>query len=257
MSPDSKDRTSYSILAAIYDTVMRDIDYEMWSDFIDEIIQTHHPDAINLLELACGTGSLALFLDELDCYSIVATDGSDDMLDVARQKTALGANDLRWQQVDFFNIMLDQDFDVAFMLYDSINYALSANDVLKAFNEAHKVLRDGGIFIFDFTTPSNSLRHAEELNDEGSTQDNFRYLRLSRYLPTERMHFNEFEIEKLADDKIHVERTYREIHKQRVYTLQEMRDIIAKSPFKIVAEYDAFELDPANDNSDRVTMVLR
>jgi ubiquinone/menaquinone biosynthesis C-methylase UbiE len=257
MSPDSKDRTSYSILAAIYDTVMRDIDYEMWSDFIDEIIQTHHSDAYDILELACGTGSLALALDELDCYSILATDGSDDMLEVARQKTALGSNDLRWQQVDFFNIELDQDFDVALMLYDSINYALTPGDVLKAINEVHKVLRDDGIFIFDFTTPGNSVRHAEELNDEGSTPDNFRYVRLSRYLPSERMHYNEFEIEKLADDKIHIERRYREVHKQRVYTLQEMRDIIAQSPFEIVAEYDAFELDPADDNSDRITMVLQ
>ncbi len=257
MSPDSKDRASYSVLAAIYDTVMREIDYEMWSDFVDEIIQTHHQDAYDILELACGTGSLALALDELDCYSIMATDGSEDMLEVARQKAALGVNDLRWEQVDFYDIGLEEDFDVVMMLYDSINYALTSEDVLKALQQVRKVLRPEGIFIFDFTTPGNSQRHAEELNDEGSTPDNYRYVRLSRYLPSEKMHYNEFEIEKLADDKVHIERRYREVHKQRVYSLQEMRDIVAESDFEILAEYDGFELEPADDNSDRITMVLQ
>jgi len=257
MSPDSKDHASYSVLAAIYDTVMRDIDYVMWSDFIDEIIQTHNPDAYDILELACGTGSMAIALDELDCYSITATDASENMLDVARQKTALGVNDLKWQQVNYFDINLEPEYDIALMLYDSINYALTPADVLKALNQVHKVLRKDGLFIFDFTTPGNSVRHAEALNDEGSTPDNYRYVRLSRYLPSEKMHYNEFEIEKLAEDKIYIERRYREVHKQRVYTLQEMRDIIAQSNFTIEAEYDAFELEPANENSDRVTMVLK
>src|SRR5690606_11947479 len=104
-----------------------------------------------------------------------------------------------------------------------------------------------GVFVFDFTTPGNSQRHEEELNDEGSTPDNYRFVRLSRYLPSERMHYNEFEIEKLADDKVHVERRYREVHKQRVYSLQEMRDIVAQSGFEILAEYDGFELEPADE----------
>lgn len=257
MSPESKDRASYSVLAAIYDTVMREVDYEMWSDFIDEIIQTHHEETYDILELACGTGSLALALDEVDCYSILATDGSEDMLEVARQKSALGVNDLQWQQLNYYDINLEEDFDAVIMLYDSINYALTPEDVLKAIKQVKRVLREGGIFIFDFTTPGNSQRHSESLNDEGSTPDNYRYVRVSRYLPAERMHYNEFEIEKLADDKIYVERRYREVHKQRVYTLQEMRNIIAQSGFEIEAEYDGFELEPATDSSDRITMVLR
>jgi ubiquinone/menaquinone biosynthesis C-methylase UbiE len=256
MSNASKENVSYSALAVIYDAVMRDIDYEMWSDFIDEIIQTHHPEAYDILELACGTGSLALSLDELDCYSILATDGSNDMLEIARQKSALGVNDLQWRQINYFDIQLDDDFDVALMLYDSINYALDADLVLKALNQVRGRLRENGLFIFDFTTPNNSAKHADALNDEGSTSDNYRFKRLSRYLASEKMHYNEFEIEKLADDKLHIERRFREIHKQRVYSLKEMREIISRSSFKIIAEYDAFELEPANENSDRITMVL-
>lgn len=256
MSNASKEIATYSALALIYDTVMRDIDYEMWSDFIDEIIQTHHPDAFDILELACGTGSLAISLDELDYYSILATDASNQMLEVARQKSALGVNDLQWMQVNYFDITLTDDFDVAIMLYDSINYALDADLVLEALKQVRKCVRANGLFIFDFTTPANSLKNADTLNDEGSTSDNYRFTRLSRYLPSEKIHYNEFEIEKLADDKIHIERRFREIHKQRVYSLPEMREIVSRSPFKIIAEYDAFELEPAHENSDRITMVL-
>ena len=50
----------YTHLAKVYDEVMKDIDYEDWADFIDEIIQNHNDEAKTILELACGTGSLAI-----------------------------------------------------------------------------------------------------------------------------------------------------------------------------------------------------
>ena len=63
----------YSKLAQLYDTLMSDVDYESWADYIDEIMQTHHPDPIEIMEVACGTGSITLSLAELECYKITGT----------------------------------------------------------------------------------------------------------------------------------------------------------------------------------------
>ena len=78
----------YKSLASIYDELMKDISYEDWSDFIDEVIQTHNDEAVSLLELGCGTGTFALSIDELDVYDITATDVSESMLEVAKTKAA-------------------------------------------------------------------------------------------------------------------------------------------------------------------------
>ena len=67
MSITFKKKPNYTVLADIYDRVMSDVDYETWADYIDEIILEHRPEAENLLELACGTGTIALSLEELDC----------------------------------------------------------------------------------------------------------------------------------------------------------------------------------------------
>ena len=54
---DSILSNNYTSLAPLYDKLMEDVDYEAWAGFIDEIIQIHHSNPVEILELACGTGS--------------------------------------------------------------------------------------------------------------------------------------------------------------------------------------------------------
>ena len=65
---------------------MKDVDYEVWTDYIDEIIMMHHHEARDVLELACGTGTMALSMDELGYYNITATDLSPEMIEKAKKK---------------------------------------------------------------------------------------------------------------------------------------------------------------------------
>ena len=58
---------NYSALAEIYDDVMGDVDYETWTDYIDDIIVEHNPESVDVLELACGTGTMAVAVEGLDC----------------------------------------------------------------------------------------------------------------------------------------------------------------------------------------------
>jgi ubiquinone/menaquinone biosynthesis C-methylase UbiE len=80
MSNQVSTQKNYSALAQIYDDVMVEVDYETWTDYIDEIIYQYHPEAQSVLELACGTGTMALSLEELAAYKITATDGSPEMI---------------------------------------------------------------------------------------------------------------------------------------------------------------------------------
>lgn len=256
--PDFNVHSEYSKLAEIYDEVMSEVDYEVWADFIDELIQIHHPDPRSILELACGTGSLSLSLDELLCYDILATDKSSDMIRKAREKAKKKDASLSFRTMDFLEINTDKKFDVVISVFDSINYLRESHQILTLFTQVQPVLKKNGIFIFDFTTPKNSIQAIEFLNnEEGYTDNNFRYFRKSRYDARNKIHYNDFSIEKLAPDQETVRNEYREEHKQRIYTLDEMKEIIGESSFEIIAQYDGFDLTDADENSLRITMVLK
>src|SRR6056297_2845098 len=113
-----KEKPTYSVLADIYDIVMADVDYETWADYIDEIILMHQPSARSILELACGTGTIALSLEELDCYEISATDGSPDMIRIARQKAAKANSEINFQTMNFLDLSFERSFDVIYMVFD-------------------------------------------------------------------------------------------------------------------------------------------
>lgn len=255
---ESKEQPLYSKLADIYDAVMEDVNYELWADFIDALILEHHPDPETILELACGTGSISLYLDELECYDITGTDKSPQMIEKARKKNQSMRCNVDFQVMDFLDIQMEQTFDVAFCVFDSINYLHSPKDILQFLKETQKILNPDGLLIFDFTTPKNSIQAIQYLNnEEGYTDNNHRYFRWSSYDASEQIHKNEFKIEKLAEDQETVLKQFRETHQQKIYTLQQMLDIIDETAYNIRAKYSGFEFEEADDKSLRITMVLQ
>lgn len=255
MKPEKRD--IYTSLAPLYDTLMGDVDYESWADFIDEIMQTHHFDPVDILELACGTGSLALSLAELECYTITATDLSPAMIEIARQKAAEFELNVDFFPMDYLNIDIQKKFDCIYTVFDSVNYLKERAEVSEFLINTHKILKPGGLLIYDFSTPKNSLESVDYLNNEEGDTGTFRYFRNSRYDATEKIHYNEFEIEQLDELSGKVINSFHEIHTQRAYSLDEMLSIVEQTPYHQVAKYAGFDLIDADQNSARVTMVLK
>ena len=255
MNPQNKD--IYTSLAPIYDLIMADVDYESWADFIDEIIQTHHHDPIDVLELACGTGSLSLSLAELECYNITGTDLSPAMIEEAKSKADFYEVKANFFPMNFLDINISQKFDSVVSVFDSVNYLMSSEELLTLFLSVHKILNPGGLFVFDFSTPKNSLEAVDHLNNEEGDSGRFRYIRSSTYDPHKKIHSNEFEIDEIDEKTGEVINTFKELHQQRAYSLDEMLSIVEQTPYHLVAKYDGFDLIDATANSARVTMVLR
>lgn len=252
-----KNSENYSYLAPLYDKLMENVDYESWADYIDEIIQEHHPEAESILELACGTGSVSISLDELGYYSILASDLSPQMIEVGRSKALKADADVRFTTVDFLNIDLEEKFDVIFSVFDSVNYLQSESEILTMLSQCERILNPDGFLIFDFSTPLNSLEAVDHLNNEEAEVKDLRFFRTSEYDPHEQIHTNTFEIERLSSDKKQVLDQFKEVHKQRIYTLEEMLSILKQTPYHLVAKYGDFDLDDADENSARITIVLQ
>jgi len=101
-------------------------------------------DLGNVLELGCGTG---LYTDTLLQISknVVATDFSDEMIALAKQKRGNMKN-ITFQKADALNLEFeDETFDTVFMA----NLIHVIGDAERVIQESRRVLKDGGLLIIN------------------------------------------------------------------------------------------------------------
>ncbi len=135
---------SYEIFGKFYDAVMGDRSEA--AERLTDLIRETNPNAKNVLELGCGTGSMLKHLQ--DSYQVSGLDISSRMLSSARKKVSR-AKLFRQDMVDF---EINQRFDVIFCVFDSINHVRRFSDWKKVFVRARRHLSAGGCFIFDINT---------------------------------------------------------------------------------------------------------
>ena len=78
---------AYQNLAASYDRLTNDVDYEGWVDFAHSILEREGLRVRTVADLACGTGSATRILAQRG-YRVTAVDLSEDMLTEAMDKCA-------------------------------------------------------------------------------------------------------------------------------------------------------------------------
>ena len=101
----------------------------------------------DVLESACGTGLVTRRVRErLDpAVRLVATDLSTAMLDYARGKPS-GSKDIEWREADAVNLPFgDGEFGALVCAFG----VMFVPDKQAAFREARRVLKDGGILLFN------------------------------------------------------------------------------------------------------------
>ncbi len=238
----------YSALAPLYDRIMSHVDYTHWAAYILSLIERFAPEPQQILELGCGTGSLSVLLHRRLNAAYLATDNASDMLAVARRKLGQGRSDLRFENLDFRNIEIDGAFDVVLLAYDGINYLLESEQVATLIEQISALLNPAGIFLFDQSTPANSINNLAYFDDAWDTPQ-ASYSRSSQYDAGRRLHVTRFDI-RAGQERM------TEIHYQRAYELQEMELTVKLSSLRVEGCYDAFTDMPATGESERIQWVL-
>lgn len=133
--------TNYDLFAKHYDAVMGEPKSTV--TFIEKSIKQHKPDAKQVLEIACGTGSVLKILEHK--YQVFGLDLSSEMLSLAKKKVKTG----KFFHQDMTKFKIDEQFDVILCVFDSINHLLKFSQWEQVFSKAKSHLVDDGIFIFD------------------------------------------------------------------------------------------------------------
>ena len=143
---------SYHALAESYDSLTLDVDYDAIVEFYMTLIAREGLCPRTAVDLACGTGSVAVRLAQKG-MQVTAVDLSEEMLCVASQKAA------QWERRPNFicqslqQLRLPRAVDLAVCALDSMDYITDPADCQKAIRQIYKALNPGGCFIFDVNTP--------------------------------------------------------------------------------------------------------
>ena len=143
---------AYHALAASYDRLTNDVDYEATVAFYFEILKEEGLKPRTCVDLACGTGSVSKLLAEKG-LEVTGVDLSEEMLTVAQQKSAELARMPRFVCQPLQELRLPRGVDLAVCALDSLDYITDPADCKEAIRRVYKALNPGGIFIFDVNTP--------------------------------------------------------------------------------------------------------
>jgi ubiquinone/menaquinone biosynthesis C-methylase UbiE len=240
---------SFTAIAPYYDELMARVPYDMWVDYVEDLFRRHGGVGRRVLDVATGTGAIAIRLAQRG-YQVTGIDRSRAMLAEARRKSREAGVDIAWRCCDVSRLSAGDQFDLAVSLYDSLNYVTDPAALAAAFERIAEALAPGGLLIFDL----NAIYALEkELFTQADTAPErpVRYRWRSHYDPETRLATIEMDFETAEG------RRFREVHYQRGYTMQEIRDMLTAAGLEVAASYHAYTLLPPGAQSDRLFFVAR
>ena len=143
---------AYHNLAQSYDRLTNDVDYRAIVDFYQSLLDREGLKPRTAVDLACGTGSVALLLAEAG-MQVTGVDMSTEMLCMADQKACGMENRPVFACQKLQNLHLPKGVDLAVCALDGLDYLTNPTDCKQAIFRVFKVLNPGGCFIFDVNTP--------------------------------------------------------------------------------------------------------
>lgn len=243
---------SYSDFAYVYDALMkRDVDYEKWTDYIENLFDIYGVNPELVCDVACGTGNITIPMARRG-YDMTGIDISEDMLNVAREKAE--GLDILFLNQSMAKIDLYGTMGAFLCMIDGINYCISHKSLLQFFAKIKTCFMDEDApFIFDISSEyklkkvvgSNTFVHAGK--------DIF-YTWQNRYIESKKLSdmFLTFFV-KEGDTY----RRFEERHLQRAWSVEELTYLLKKAGFETVDVYGEMSYKKPKKNEERIVFVAR
>lgn len=248
----------------------------LMAQYLDELLERHQVYGHQALDLACGTGTLAILLADQG-WDVTGLDRSHAMLACAQAKVAnvITGGNVMFLQGDMckpitwayafesstrevaptgrrYDIQT-HSFDLIICCYDSLNYILSERDLRLCFQAVAQLLKPGGLFIADTNT-----RHFLEHDWQP-----YQVLELSGYVQVLQSSFNPtthcstMTLTGFVGDDLAGYQRFDEIHTERAYPTETLHTLFEEVGLSIEACYDCFTFQPIYATSQRIAWVVR
>ena len=215
---------AYSSFAEVYDTFMDNVPYEEWAEYLAAILREYGIEDGLVLDLGCGTGSMTEKMAAKG-YDMIGVDNSGEMLEIAMEKKEKSGWDILYLMQDMREFELYGTVRGVISACDSVNYITDEKELEQVFRLVNNYLDPKGIFIFDFNT---EYKYREVLGNQtiAEDRDDCSFIWENYYYEDQQM--NEYELTLFIKEEKELYRKYQELHLQRAYTLDVMKDLIGR-----------------------------
>ena len=241
---------SYTVLAEFYDQLTTDVPYVRWADYLEKQFARHKQPIRSIVELGCGTGTLAAILAGRG-YQVTAVDLSPDMLSVAAEKCE--GLDVRLVCQDMSKLSLPMQVDAVICCLDSLNYVTRPAQVQSTFRRVFRALKPGGLFLFDVKTPF-ALEGADGQVYIDENEEVYCVWR-GEYDARRRICGYGIDLFALQDDGS----WWRdgEYHEEYAYAMEELSEWLGNAGFTRVKQYGNLRLSAPKEEEERVFFAAR
>jgi len=240
----------YSKLGAVYDEVMAPVPYTEWVKYLRKIFKRYNYFPKSILDVACGTGTVSLLLDEKG-YFVTGVDISGSMIAEAEKKSVRCNSLTQFICQNACDMSFNNEFDAAISLFDSFNYILSSSDVKRAFGAVYNAVKPGGYFIFD-------LNSEYALKENFFTQDNFWDVEATVKHDWVAKYDNKTRIA-TVDMVFYLPNgeTFTETHKERAHRHVEIIEWLQNCGFEFIDAFDEYSFLPVGKLSERIFYIAK
>jgi len=244
---------SYGDFAQVYDLFMQEVPYEEWAQHIEQVWKKYNITPKLIAELGCGTGELTNYFASRK-IDVIGIDNSDQMLAIAKEKSAAKGLDVLYLLQDMQEFELYGTVDSIYSACDSINYIIEDAELLQTFKWVNNYLEPGGIFIFDINT---QYKYEEILaqNTFAYNIEEASYIWENYYEKEEQI--NEYLVTFFVKEDDDRYTKFEELHHERMYTLETITRLLEQAGMGIEGVFDGYTFNPVRENSDRITIIAR
>jgi SAM-dependent methyltransferase len=226
-----------------YHILYKDRNYREAQIFMDNL--THYlnlPEKAKVLDLACGKGRHAIYLNQLG-YDVIGADLSENSIAEANKN----ANETLHFVVHDKRIPFEDKFDAIFNLFTSFGYFEAEEDNLKTLIAIKESLTDYGFAVIDFMNVNSVL---ENLIPEETKEVDGIVFHIKRYL-ADSFIIKEIDFEDQGK-KYHFE------EKVKAYTLDDFKRMMEEAGIYLLDTFGDYKLKKFHKNtSERLIMIFK
>lgn len=243
--PNSKSNTWYSSWfdTPYYHILYKERNYREAQLFMDNL--THYlnlPEKAKVLDLACGKGRHAIYLNQLG-FDVVGADLSENSIAEANKNT----NDTLHFVVHDKREPFDEKFDAIFNLFTSFGYFENKEDDIKTLMAIKESLSEYGFAVIDFMNSQIVMDHL--IPEETKEVDGITF------------HIKRFVIDGFIIKEIDFEDKGEAFHfteKVRAYTLEDFQTMMNETGIYLLDTFGDYKLKKFHKNtSERLIMIFK
>ncbi len=224
-----------------------DLGWGTWTEqcakYIEELLIEFDKPNAKILDIACGTGILAINLVRKG-YSVHGIDISPQMIGKAQSKSA-GIPNVSFTVGDMTWFQTLEKFDMVTCTFDSINYLTDLGSVREMLHCVASSLYETGLFVFDSNTEPSYMGKDKNSKQVVLGQESFTVE--CKYDP----------VKKQAVTAFKFSNGFTEVHVQRPYGLSELGPVLSEAGFEVCRTVSWFDNRPYRAEDNRLICLAR